>query len=186
MANLNFPRGLQPYGNLLRVTEYKLSAGYAQNLFIYDPVIAIATGRDVNIATAGTGNPITGSILAIYDSNKVPLAYWDSGHSGEGYVLVADHPQQTFVCQGDGAVSFLDEDDCNGNLNLVSGAGSTVNYLSGWQLDDSQTAGNVAADQVRLIRPVDRVDNTVGIANADWICQINNHTQSVGIVGVGV
>jgi hypothetical protein len=186
MANIDHPRGLQPHRNLLRATEYKIPAAYAQDLFIYDPVIAIGTGRDINIATAGTGNPITGSILAIYDLNKVPLNYWDSGHVGEGYVIVADHPDQLFVAQGDGDTSFLDEDDSHGNINLVSGTGSTVNFLSGWELDDSATGGAVAADQVRLIRYVQGVDNTVGIANADWICQINNHTQSVGIVGVGV
>ena len=94
MANIDFPRGLEVYGNLLRATEYKVVAGYAQDLFIGDPVIAIATGRDINIATDTTGNPITGAILGIFDSTKVPLHYWDSGHSGEGFILVADHPDQ--------------------------------------------------------------------------------------------
>lgn len=186
MANVDHPRGLQVYGELLRAQEYKCVAAYAQDLFIGDPVIAIATGRDINIATEGTGNPITGAILAIFDSNKVPLQYWDSGHSGEGYFLVANHPDQLFVAQGDGDTSYLDEDDCSGNVNLASGTGSTVNYLSGWELDDSDTGGNTAGDQIRLIRPVDRVDNTVAIAHCDWICRINNHTETAGIVGVGV
>ena len=188
MANVNFPRGLQPHRNLMRATEYKIPAAYAQDLFVYDPVITIATGRDINIATAGTGNPVTGSILAIYDLDKVPLAYWDSGHVGEGYVIVADHPEQLFVCQGDGVATFLDEDDANANVNFAAGAtGSLVNYLSGWEIDESDAGdAGVAGDQLRLIRSVQGVDNTVGIANADWIVQINNHTQSVGIVGVGV
>lgn len=186
MANTDFPRGLEVYGPLLRAQEYKCVAGYAQDLFIGDPVIAIATGRDINIATAGTGNPLLGSIIAIYDSDKVPLRYWDSGHSGEGYFLVADHPDQLFVCQGDGVSTFLDEDDSHGNLNLVSGSGSTVYYRSGWELDDSATGGTTAADQVRLIRAVDRADNTIATANADWIVRINNHQQTSGIVGVGV
>jgi len=186
MANVDFPRGLQPHEEIIHKVEMKIPAAYAQDLFIWDPVIAIATGRDINIATAGTGNPILGSILAIYDSNKVPLQYWDSGHAGEGYVIVADDPRQQYIIQGDGDTSFLDEDDASGNINLVSGAGSTVYYRSGWQLDDSATAGNTAGDQIRLVRPVDRVDNTVAIANCDWICQINNHQKTVGIVGVGV
>lgn len=186
MANIDRPRGLEPVGPILSRLECKLAAGYAQDLFIGDPVVAIATGRDVEIATAGTGNAILGSILAIYDSDKVPLAYWDSGHSGEGYVIVADHPDQLFVAQGDGDTSYLDEDDCNGNINLVSAAGSTVYYRSGWELDDSATGGNTAGDQVRLIRPVDRPDNTIGIANCDWICKINNHQGLQGIVGAGI
>ena len=186
MANLNFPRGLQPYGNLLQVTEYTLSSAYAQDLFIWDPVIVNGTSRDVVIATAGTGNALTGCIVGIYDLNKVPLQYWDSGHVGIGYVLVADDPRQIFIAQGDGAVSYLDINDCNGNVNLISGTGSTVNYLSGWEIDDSDTGGATADDQIRLIRPDIRVDNEVGIANADWKFRINNHTANAGIVGVGV
>jgi len=186
MANTDFPRGLQPYGNLLQVTEYKLSSAYAQDLFIWDPVVVNGTDRNVIIATAGTGNAITGSIVGIYDSNKVPLQYWDSGHSGVGYVLVADDPRQLFIAQGDGDTSYLDINDCNGNINLVSGSGSTVNYLSGWELDDSDTGGNTAGDQIRLLRPNQVSGNTVGIANCDWLCRINNHTANAGIVGVGV
>jgi len=186
MANVNFPRGLEPYGNLLRVTEYTLSSAYAQDLFIGDPVELSATGRDVVVATAGTGNPLTGSITGIYDLNKVPLAYWDSGHTGIGYVTVADDPKQIYVAQGDGLVSILTTIDANGNVNLIGGAGSTVNYRSGWQIDDSDTGGGTAGDQIRLIRQVERDDNEKDVAYCDWLFQINNHTQSVGIVGVGV
>jgi len=186
MANIDRPKGLEPAGPCLRVTEYKLAAAYAQDLFIGDPVIAIATGRDVEIATAGTGNPILGAIVGIYDSNKVALPYWDSGHVGEGYVMVSDHPDQIYSCQGDGDTSYLDENDCNGNVNLVSGTGSTVSWRSGWELNDSDTGGNTPGDQIRLIRPVDRPDNTVAIANCDWLVRINNGQSAAGIVGVGV
>ena len=187
MPNIDFPRGLQPHRNLMRATEYKIPAAYAQDLFVYDPVITIGTGRDINIATAGNGNALTGSILAIYDLNKVPLSHWDSGHVGEGYVIVADHPQQIFVAQGDGIATFLDEDDSHANVNLVAAAGSLVNFLSGWQIDESDAGdAGVADDQLRLLRFEDITDNEIGVANADWLVQINNHTQSVGIVGVGV
>jgi hypothetical protein len=185
MANTNFPRGLQPYGNCLRVTEYLLTAAYAQDLFIWDPV-EIASGGVAVIATAGTGNPIAGSIVGIYDLNKVPLAYWDSGHVGIGYVIVADDPKQMYISQGDGDTTIMTVADANGNVNLIDGTGSTVNYRSGWQIDDSDTGGATPGDQIRLVRPVNRVDNTVGEAYCDWLYQINNHTQSVGIVGVGV
>ena len=65
MVNVDFPRGLQPHEHVIHKVEMKIPAAYAQDLFVWDPVIAIATGRDINIATAGTGNPILGSILAI-------------------------------------------------------------------------------------------------------------------------
>jgi hypothetical protein len=155
------------------------------DLFIWDPVALTGTGNEIDIATAGTGNPIIGSVLAIYDSNGDPLQSY-SDASGGGTCLVADSPDQFYVCQGDGDTSFLDIDDAGGNINLVAGTGSAVNARSGWQLDDSATGGATAGDQIRLVKPVARVDNTVGIANCDWICFINNHQRNAGIVGVGV
>ena len=90
MANIDHPRGLQPYGNLLQVTEYTLASGLAQDLFIWDPIVVLGTGRNVTIATATTGNAISGVIVGIYDLNKVPLQTWESGHTGIGFVIVAE------------------------------------------------------------------------------------------------
>jgi hypothetical protein len=184
--NVDFPRGLVPHEYLLHRGTYNIPAAYATDLFIGDPVILTGTGNEINIATAGNGNPILGAVLAVYDSNGDPLSHWAASTAGTGTVLVSDDPFQYYVCQGDGDTSFLDADDAGGNINLVSGAGSTVNYRSGWELDDSQAGGAVADDQIRLVAPVDRVDNTVGIANADWVCLINNHQRLQGVVGVGV
>ena len=184
MANIDFPRGLQPWGNLLQATEYTVASDYATALFIGDPVIATGTGRNVTAATAGTGNKVRGAIIGIYDSNKVPLTYLPA--STGGYVLVADHPDQLFVAQGDGDTSYLDINDCNGNVNLIDGTGSTFNYRSGWEINDSDTGGSTAGDQLRLVRPADTVGNTVGIANCLWICRINNHQAAAGIVGAGI
>lgn len=188
MANIDFPRGLAPYGELLRATLYQAPSAVVGNvsLFIGDPVILTGTGNQVDIATAGTGNPLLGAILATYDTNMVPTNYHlDNG--GAGYILVADHPDQLFVAQGDGDTSIFSADDAGGNVNLVAtAAGSTVNYRSGWELDDSDTGGATAGDQVRLMKVVPRPDNTVGLAHCDWIVRINNHQQTAGIVGVGV
>ena len=186
MANVDRPRGLEPIGPILSAREYKCVSAYAQDLFIGDPVIAIATGRDIQIAVPGSTNALIGAIIGIADENKVPLAYQDSAHVGEGYITVADHPDQLFVIQGDGDTSYLDENDCNGNVPLVSAVGSTVTYRSGWELDDSAAGAATAAEQIRLIRPQDRPDNTIAIANCDWICKINNHQGLQGIVGAGV
>jgi hypothetical protein len=194
MANINFPRGLQPHRNLLRATEYTIPAAYTAagsngGLFIYDPVVATGgtTGREINISPVGTGEALTGCILAIYDENKVPLSHWVDGTAAGGFCLVADHPDQIFVAQGDGNAAFLVDNDAGANVNLAQQPGSTINFLSGWEIDESDAGdAGVAGDQLRLLRPEQITDNTVGIANADWLVQINNHTQSVGIVGVGV
>lgn len=186
MPNIDRPRGLQPHGELLHVGEYTLSSGYSTAVYIGDPVVANGTARDVVLATAGTGNKVLGAVVGIFDANKVPMAYWPASYSGIGYVLVADDPRQLFVAQGDGDSSYFDINDCNGNVNLVSGTGSAITGISGWELNDSDTGGNTAGDQIRLLRPVQAADNTVGIANAAWICRINNHQALQGIVGAGV
>ena len=185
-ANVDYPRGLEPVGPILRATEYTLSSAYSEDVFIGTPVAANGTGRNVVLATMGTGNPVLGPVIAIYDANKVPLSYWPDDNPGVGYVLVADHPDQLYICQGDGDTTYLDINDCNGNVNLVGSGGSTVNYRSAVELNESDTGGNTPGDQIRLIRPVDRPDNTVGIANADWLCRLNNPQSAAGIVGVGV
>ena len=187
MANIDRPKGLEVYNALLRATLYQVPSAVAGNvsLFIGDPVILTGTGNQCDIATAGTGNPVLGAILATYDTNMVPTNYHlDNG--GAGYLLVADHPDQLFSIQGDGDTSYLDANDAGGNVNLVSGSGSTVYYRSGWEINESDTGGNTAGDQLRCMKVVPRADNTVAIANADWIVRINNHQQTSGIVGVGV
>jgi len=187
MANVDFARGLVPFGELLRATWYQVPSAVVGNvsIFIGDPVILTGTGNTCDIATAGTGNPILGAVLATYDADQVPTQYHlDNG--GAGYLLVADHPDQLFIAQTDGDTSYLSADDAGGNVNLIGGTGSTVNYRSGWEIDDSDTGGSTAGDQVRLMKLAPRADNTIGIANADWIVRINNHQQTSGIVGVGV
>ena len=188
MANADRPMGLQVYGPLLRVQEYTLSSAYSTAIYRGDPVIQNGTSTDVVIATAGTGNPLRGVVVGVFDVNHVPLAYWPASNPGIGYVLVADHPAQLFVVQdnaGTGAQTF-GANGSGGNVNLASGTGSTVTGISGWELAGGDTPGNTAADQVRLIKAVPRVDNAVASVWCDWIVQINNHQGSVGIVGVGV
>ncbi len=187
MANLDFPRGLQPHEAVLHKREYVIPNSLTGNvnLFVWDPVILTGTGNEVDIAVQGNANPIMGSVLALYDSNGDPLqSYVDA--SGGGTCIVSDDPFQYYIIQGDGDSSFLDLDDAGGNINLVSGTGSTVNFRSGWELDDSETGDGTVDDQIRLVKPAARVDNTVGIANADWVCFINNHQRLQGVVGVGV
>jgi hypothetical protein len=195
MANVDSPKGLKIGGPLLRATWYSVAASQASAIFIGDPVIATGTSNQVIVATAGSASPITGAVIGVFDNSKLPgiagsdgvrVAYAASVQASAFYVLVADHPDQVFIAQGDGDTSYLDINDCSGNVNLVAGAGNTTSGISGWELDDSDTGDGGVADQIRLIRPVDRPDNTVGIANCDWYCRINNHQLNAGIVGVGV
>jgi hypothetical protein len=195
MANQASPRGLRVAGPLLEARWFEVPASYATALFIGDPVIATGTSNQVTAVTVGTAaaNASIGPVIGVYDANKVPGIQASTGErlnykpaSTAAYVLVATHPRQLFIAQGDGDSSYLDKDDCGGNVPMVaSTAGSTLSGQSAWKLDDSATAGS-ATDLIRLVRPVDRPDNTVGIAYCDWYCFINNHQLSNGTLGAGI
>lgn len=194
MANVQSPRGLRVAGPLLGSHYYPVASTYATALYLGDPVLLTGTSNNVTVAAAGSGNAMCGAVIGVYDSDKIPGTVNSSGvrvnykvASVAAYVLVADHPMQLFISQGDGDTSFLDMDDCGGNIPMVaSTAGSTLSGQSAWTLDDSATAGTSTADQIRLVRPVDRVDNTVAIAYCDWYCFINNHQRNASVVGAAV
>ncbi len=195
MANVQSPRGLRVAGPLLGCHWYEVSSAATVPLFIGDPVVLTGTSNLVTTATAGSTNILLGAIIGIYDTNKVPGIQASTGErlnykptATSCYVVVADHPQQVFIAQGSGTGgSYLDKNDCGGNISLTgSSAGSTISGQSAWTLTDSDTGGTGTTEQIRLIRPVDRPDNTVGIAYCDWYCMINYHQRNAGAVGAGV
>jgi hypothetical protein len=166
---------------------YKMSAAYAQALYIGDPMALDASGNAV-IATAGTGNVIQGAALGFFTSDFVPLAtvYHPSATAGTNYVLLADDPRQLFVMQEDSVGGSLALTDYAGNLNIIDNdGGSTVTGMSGWEINSSDAGDATAGDQVRLISKLRSPDNAIG-TNCKWIIRINNHQASQGIVGVGI
>ena len=194
MGNLNNPGGLQIAKTLKSARWYKVASNYATAIFIGDPVIQSGTANQVTLATEGTGNKVAGAVLGVADSNMVPGIQLATGErvnyipaSTGGYVLVADDPTQEFIVQENGAgnAKYV-ANACGGNVNLASGSGATISGRSGWGLAAGDTPGNTAGDQIRLIRPVDMVDNTVGEVYCKWFCTINNHQRAAGIVGAGV
>jgi hypothetical protein len=192
MANVKSPRGLRIGGPLLGAHWYEVAVGYATSLFIGDPVVMSGTSNQITSATAGSTNKILGAVIGVYDSNKVPGIQASTGErlnykppSTAAYVLVADHPMQMFIIQN-GAGTGLDKDGCGGNVPLAADStGNTISGQSAWTLLGTAVAAGSAAEQIRLIRPVDRVDNAVG-SYCDWYCMVNNHERNAGIVGVGV
>jgi len=166
---------------------YKMSAAYAQDLFIGDPMALDASGNAI-IATDGTGNVIQGVALGFFTSEFVPLStvYHPSGTAGSNYVLLADDPRQLFVIQEDSVGANLALTDIAGSAILESAtSGSTVTGMSGWEIDSSGGADNTAADQVRLINILRSPNNAIG-TNCKWIVRINNHQALQGTVGVGI
>ena len=186
MANILKPGGLIPVNSpqgAVRTNPYSVEASLAENIFIGDPVVAAADGY-VSLATAGAGNPVLGSVVAMFDANGLPVGYHPTGATTVYEAIVADDPAQEFVIAEDGDTSDLALADRGINIDLVAGTGSAVTNLSAWKID-SNTGGASANKQLRLIRKEDAPDNALG-DYCRWIVQINNHQRGIGIVGVGV
>jgi hypothetical protein len=183
MVNTALVAGLKPYQELLRANWYEV-ASTATAIFIGDPVILSGTGNAVTLATAGTGNPLVGAVIGLYDTNGLPIAY--NPATTVAKALIADHPQQRFVVQGDGGGTW-GINGSGGNANLVvSAAGSTVSGRSGWKGNEANVPGTTAADQIKILKPVAVVNSDATATGAQYIVMINNHQLLQGIVGVGV
>lgn len=186
MANTDGAFGLKPCGKHYGCREYGIVPGTTQ-IFLQDPVKKDTTGTTTGLSTvdiaADTG-AILGSVVAIFDSDGLPVNYYPAG-SATGYTcMVADDPAQEFEVQEDSGGAALAQADIGLNTNLLAGTGDTSTGLSGWELDSSDKA-TTATLQVRLHRIVQRADNALG-TNAKWVVTINNHANGghTGTVGV--
>lgn len=205
MANNDAPFGLRAIGHpsglsKARVTAYYVPATYGTALFIGDPVIktgtsntaevdVVGSGRmpvgamaEVNKATAGDGNALTGVIVGVA-ANPDNLSRNYLPASTGGVVFVNDDPRTEFEIQADGAIAAAQV-----GLNAVliyTHSGSTVTGLSGVELDT--TSDVPAADtlnQLTILSVVPRTDNEAGSAYTKCRVRINNHTEAHGAVGI--
>lgn len=206
MANADTPFGLRPVdinGAVCynaRVNPYYIPSGYETALFIGDPVIITGTSNtseveapgagnfpagtlpEINKATAGDGNAITGVIVA-FATDPTALEAQYNPASTERIAWVADDPNQVFEIQADGTVAATDI-----GLNAVliyTHSGSTITGLSGAELDTTgDTPAADASNQLTILRAVNRSDNEVGSANTKVLVRINNHTNVHGVIGI--
>lgn len=191
MANANVPRGLvpeafvsgAPYNGAVNV--YYVPATNATALYIGDPVIGVTNSADangvptVNIASAGGGTYLLGAMMGVANnagSLVIPVLQSQPVYlpaSTAAYIYVADDPNLVWRIQENGAMVA----GAGGrNADLVSGAGSTVTGLSGWQLASS-TLNTTNTLQMRVLRLYQSATNTNAIGtNAKWLCKINLHS----------
>lgn len=190
MANANSAFGLKPvrrfsgapYNNALR--RYSAPSSYATAMFIGDPVVKTGTAdsngyAEVNVATAG--GSITGVIVGFEDVPSLTLGY--GAASTTRAVLVADDPELLFEVQEDAVGGTLALASVGLNADLIAGAGSTANRVSGWMLDTS-TAATTATLQVKIVEFQHRADVEVASANAKVLVKINKHTEAAGQAGI--
>lgn len=165
MANLDTPKGFEPFGQLLRVNIYEAgSACYPGDL------VTLASDGQVDPATAGS------IILGLC------LTY--ASAAGEA-IAVADHPAQQIV--GQVAESEIDAQTDIGNCcDILATAGNSTYKASRQEVDGSTQSGSATA-QLRLLGIENKPGNALG-QYVDVVCAINEHqfgaAQANSAVGV--
>lgn len=169
MANANAPFGFKPIfrdgtaATDFAVGYYVVPASDANNMFIGDPVLTTGTAdattgyATVALATAGTSNYSTGSIVAVIPVTEASAVYRVA--SNYAVVLVADDPDQMFAIQSNGT-TVITNVSANANFSFGSG-GSTASGVSGVVLNES-TANTTNTLQLRIERLVDPNQVAIG------------------------
>lgn len=202
MANNDIKMGLRPLKALsgeMRTNNYYVPASYATDLFIGDPVVITGTANtsnvltsgkrfaagslpEINKATAGDTNAWTGVIVGFLP-NFENFSRTYNPASTEAVAVVADAADQEYLIQEESAGTPLAATSVGLNANLVfAEAGSTITGFSGAELDTSTPAGT-ATFQLKILRLLDEIDNTIG-QHAKWVVKNNNSTQSNATIGV--
>ena len=198
MANVDAAFGLRPIRHRNgapyngAANPYYKPASYGTAMFVGDPAIVTGTSNtanverpglgdfipgtlpEVNVATAGATNDITGIVIG-FGANPDALERAYSPASTEDIVWLADDPDLVFEVQEDSVGGALAATDVAQNADLAAGAGgSTVTNFSSWELD-SNTANTTNTLQVRIERLVSRADNEIG-NQAKWEVSILQHS----------
>jgi len=199
MANVDMRFGLKPLHKMLRVTPYYVPSTYGTALYIGDPVVKTGTANtaevnfpgfkrapgtlpEVNKATAGDGNPVTGAIVGFAPLPASPQYQYNPASTAR-VIYVADHPDQEFLIQADGTLA-----ETSVGLNAVliyTHAGSTVTGLSGVELDTtSDVPAADASNQLTILRIWEAEDNDVSSANSVAVVKINQSTEGNNFLGI--
>jgi len=206
MANTDTPFGLRPirhrngaaYNGAFNC--YYAPSTYATGLFVGDPVVKTGTSNtakvtapgagefeigtlpEVNLATAGDGNAITGVVVG-FAANPASLGTIYGAASTARVVYVCDDPDVVFEIQADGSIAAAQV-----GLNAVliyTNAGSTTTGRSGAELDTTSDAPAAdASNQLTIQRVVNRADNEAASSWTKCEVKINLHTEAHAAVGI--
>lgn len=163
MANKDLPCGAVPKGEPIRINKYVASA------IIYpgDFVAQEAAGR---VAPGVAGAALCGVALSYASAAGQP-------------VMVADAPDQLFVCQADDATIDA-QTDIGLNYSILATAGSSAYKVSRHEVDAS-SQNTTATLELKLVGIEERVGDAFG-DNVKCVVRINNHQFSTGTGTLGV
>ena len=181
MANVDRPNGFRPVGHLSggaftgRVRKYY---SINDNLFLGDLVEKEATGTasgsggyaGVDRMDTGTGDILVGCVVG-WEINPDSLNAMHHAASATLAVYINDDPMTIYEGQCDGTLAVT---DIGLNADVTLGAGSTTTGASGMEIAASGAATTIATP-LKIMGLVEREDNDVASANANWLVMLNLH-----------
>ena len=181
MANKDAAFGLKPIGKVGQnrdsqgLSEYSIAAS-ASAIYFNDPVEMASTGT---ITVAAAGGVLLGSLGGVFftdaSTSKPTYAnHLDASNTATDIVgFVSDDPYERFEVQSDNA-GASEQTDIGNVADIVYAAGSSPDYVSKVELDDSDLA--TSDGQLKVIGlSKDPDNNDLTSANVNWVVTINEH-----------
>jgi hypothetical protein len=158
--------------NSTGTNEYRVSSGYAANIFYGDLVRNVSGFVQVITSITDFTLGVAQGVRYVQDGKPVWSKYWPSGTSASDiFMTVVDDPMATFVVQADASVSVGDLNSQNFDVTL--GAGSTFTGNSGFGVKAATRKTTVQSiishPQIPLLNSVSSV-NTVRVASLTSRC----------------
>jgi hypothetical protein len=188
MANQDSAFGLRAIGKIGQnrdaqgLSEYSIAAS-ATAIYQGDPVKALNTGT---IGVAAAGDVLLGSLNGVFytDPSNKPLwaNHLAAANAATDIVgFVSDDPYERFEIQSNNAGASA-QTDVFMNYDIAYAAGSSPNFVSKVELDDSTGVSTTA--QLRIIGvSKDPSNNDLASANTNFVVEIVEHfyKQAAGI-----
>ena len=184
MANKDAAFGLKAIGKVGQnrdnqgLSEYSIAASSAA-IYQWDPV-KTSGGY---LLVAGAGGNLRGSLNGVfYTDASTSKPTWanhlEASNTATDIVgFVSDDPYERFEIQSNNAGASA-VTDVGKTADLVYAAGSSPDYISGVELDDSTL--NTTAQQLKIMgASKDPSNNDVASANVNWVVVIAEHELKV-------
>ena len=181
MANKDAAFGLRSIGKVGQnrdnqgLSEYNIAASSAA-IFQNDPVEMATSG---NITVAAAGDVLLGTLNGVFftdaSTSKPTFAnHLKASNTATDIVgFVCDDPYERFEIQSNKS-SGSTQAEVGMVADIVYAAGSTHDFVSGVELDDSTKATNTG--QLKIIGvSKDPDNNELASANVNWVVTINEH-----------
>ena len=191
MANKDAPFGMKPIGKVGQnrdnqgLSEYDIAAS-ATAIYFQDPVKMLNTGT-IGVAAAGDAllGVLTGIFVTDASTSKPTFAnHLDASNAATDIKgFITDDPYERFEIQSNNSGASASTDIFN-VADIVYAAGSSPDYVSQVELNDSTLAAGSSAT-LQILGPSKDPDNSdVGSANVNWVVRINEHLLDMNVNGV--